>query len=133
MENQVESQPEQSAQPGKSLSQDPAELAATFFGLYQLKLGQLINKLSGKKLRRAFYHAIVYPLEGENYSPTDEDEKNAFLIAMRLIEAKMVMIQAVELEKIREAQEQESKQPDSVPETEQVAQENENNGEAQVL
>jgi len=110
---QQETTPEVQEEAKEEKVHDPADLAATFFGLYQLKLSQYIGRLNAKQLKRAFFHAIVYPLEGEDYKPKTEDEKNAFLIAQRLIEAKLVMIQAVELEKIRQAQNEELNQPDS--------------------
>ncbi len=70
----------------------PEDVYAQFFYLYSIQYKNLINNLSVKALRRLLKALVEYPLNEKDYQHTTQEEKNALLIAMRLLEAKQMMI-----------------------------------------
>jgi hypothetical protein len=76
----------------KSRSEDPAEVAATLFTLYLPRFHAIVDTLSNKALRRLIKAIIEHPLEDQPYHLKEQEEKEAFSIALALVESKFVMI-----------------------------------------
>ncbi len=98
--------------------EDPMELAAMFFTLYNPKFQQLLVQMSNKELRRLVVALIEVPME-EPPNFTSEQGKTALQIGLRLLEAKYMMIMSTLDDHANNMQNE--------PATEEVAQTNEGN------
>ena len=70
----------------------PTEAAATMFYMYLPKYKQLVDTLSNKQARRVLKALVEVPLQNADYKHPTEEEKTAFLIGDRLLQAKFVMM-----------------------------------------
>lgn len=87
--SQKEAEIHQKAQGSENTAED---VAAQLFALYHPLFTQHVAKLSNRQLRRLINALVKFPVEMENYAPTKEVEKNAFLIGDRLLQSKYVMM-----------------------------------------
>lgn len=85
------------------------DVAAHFFQMYGPIYKNLVNALSSKDLKRLAWHAVQWPLEDENPKFHDEKAKQAFALAIRLSDCKMIMRTHFEMERMQEIQAQKLK------------------------
>jgi hypothetical protein len=114
MEEQQQVLPKTEEELKQSNMTDPDEIAATMFGLYYPKFSQIVQRLSNRACKRLLTNLVGSPLvETKNVGST-EDERNAFAIGDRLLEAKYVMIMNTVAKKFEQAlvEQQQTTQPD---------------------
>ena len=70
----------------------PEEIAAQLVYFYTPHFLALVNQLSKKAVKRLVKALVEYPLNDKEYKHTSEEEKTAFLVGTRLLDAKYVMI-----------------------------------------
>lgn len=82
----------------------PEEIAATFFANYYPTYKFLISKLNKKDAIRLSDALVGFPLEMKEPKFFNEDAKRAFWIANQLLDCKLIMRSAVEIDLMNEAQ-----------------------------
>jgi len=88
----------------KQVSEFSAEdTAAKIFMIFLPQFKQLIRSMSVRQLKRLIAALIETPLEDTKYKHPTEEERAAFMLGTRLLEAKMVMMTSVYAEKMAEA------------------------------
>ena len=97
---------------------DPAEVAAQLFTLYLPRYFAHVDNLSSNALRRLCKALVEVPLNDTPYNHTSPQEKEAFAIGDRLIQAKFMLIQASFYENENNKALQEATDPNVEPETE---------------
>lgn len=88
----------------------PAEdVAAHFFRMFFPRYQSVLQGLSNKEARRVAEHVVQWPLEEEFPTFSSPEGKAAFQLGTRLLDCKMIMKGVFEMERLREAQEQQAK------------------------
>lgn len=82
----------------------PEDVAAHFFQMYMPIYRQLLNGLSNKDARRVAEHVVQWPLEEAQPHFQNKQAMMAFQCGQRLIDCKMIMKGAFEMERVKEAQ-----------------------------
>ena len=98
---------------------DPVEAAARVFTIYLPQYKQLVRNMSNRQMRRLLQALIEVPLQKRDYRHPTAEEKAAFVIGDRLLQAKWTMVTHTLIERMhREAQAQQavnSPPPGAVP------------------
>lgn len=84
-------------------SRSPEEIAANFFAEYYPSYKILVEKLNRKDAVRLADALVAWPLEIQTPKFADNDGYNAFRLALPLIDCKMIMRNAVEMENMQNA------------------------------
>lgn len=71
---------------------DPMEAAAKLFHIYLPQFKVLVNKMKVRQLKRLVSALIEVPLHTQEYKHPTQEEKAAYLLGDRLLQAKWVMI-----------------------------------------
>jgi hypothetical protein len=108
--------------------EDPMELAAMFFTLYNPKFQQLLVQMSNKELRKLAVALIEVPME-EPPNFTSEQGKAALQIGLRLLEAKYMMIMSTLDEHADKMQPETAEEQTATEEVAQTNEGNETNGQ----
>lgn len=77
----------------------PEDIASQFFQMYFPRYQSLLGGLSNKDARRVAEHVVQWPLHDENPKFNDDAAEEAFKIGVRLLDAKMIMRNIVEIER----------------------------------
>lgn len=85
---------------------NPEDIAAEFFQQNYRKYKGLLSVLSKKDLMRVNDALIAYPLEMEKLKFNDKRAHLAFALGFRLLEAKQIMMNFVQLEQLKALNEQ---------------------------
>lgn len=109
-------------------NRSPEEIAANFFAEYYPPYKILIEKLNRKDALRLADALVAWPLEVQNPKFASSDGYNAFRLALSLIDCKMIMRSAVEMENMQNALDNQSE--DMVQSSEENGIEN-NKGETE--
>lgn len=92
----------------------PEDQYAQFFYLYGHQYQVLIDNLSNNAVRRIAKALVMYPLSEKDYEHTTQEEKNALLIGMRLLESKaMILLHSLAEHANKEQQKKEQETPDN--------------------
>jgi hypothetical protein len=87
----------------KPMSHEEAlDSCAKMIYFYTPVLKDQLTKLSNKKLRRLILNLCTYPLTKAPYSPTEQQEKDVFLVADRIFLSKYSMVIATLVKKADE-------------------------------
>lgn len=70
---------------------DPEEIACMMIKLYTPRVNQLVDQLSNRELKRLIKGLIAFPL-GKDYHGVSKLEKEAFMVANSIMDAKMVLV-----------------------------------------
>lgn len=81
---------------------NPEDAFAACFYVYFPRLEMLVSKLSNRKLRRLIRAIIETPLNKKQYNMFTTEEKEAFVLADKLLESKFLMIIHTQLEYMKE-------------------------------
>jgi hypothetical protein len=101
------------------ISENSLNGAAQFFKMYVPLFSNLTDRLSSRELKRLTRRLVDFPLNEKNYSPKQGSiEGNAFAIGSQLINARVLMQQAVMIRQ-QEKEELEAKQTKENTENEQ--------------
>ena len=85
----------------------PADISAVFFQNYYPMFKQALSTLSNKEARRVIDALVQWPLEDANPLFKTKEAQTVFALGIRLIDAKTIMRDTVELEQMQQAQEKE--------------------------
>lgn len=106
----------------------PEEIAATFFKNYYPTYKLLISKLNRKDAIRLADALIGWPLEMNEPKFFNDEGKRAFWIANQLLDCKLVMRSAVEIDLINQAEKQKADAETSVDNNDAVTEGENTNG-----
>lgn len=82
-------------------NQSPEDIAANFFKAYYPTYKLLVGKLNKKDAVRLADALVAWPLEIDNPKFFNDEAKRAFWIANQLIDCKLIMRSAVEIEQMQ--------------------------------
>ncbi len=110
----------------RAKNQKPEDTASWFFQMIWPRYKERVAKLSNKEARRVLEAIVQWPLIDDRPTFSTEEGKEAFSLGSRLIDAKTIMRDVVELEKLHDMAAKKEEEDNGTKTTEEVLPESSN-------